>query len=396
MKIGTGTLSALLALVCGCAPKPPSAAVPVSSELLGTASVETIPNPPEPEADASEEPVEAEAHADEPEVVDDDSEDAVPPEVSAAASKRPHPLDGWSQQKIQKAIHEDPKLLGSMSIGSPNAGALLNGVRAEASELFVPVDAAHCYGTSETLKFLSDAVRKVHAAFPDTAPLSLGHISAERGGPLRPHVSHQAGRDVDISFYYVGGARWYTRGTESNLDLPRTWALVRALVTETDVDMILIDRSIQELLWRYAREREDRIWVDSLFQGKSSGRPIVRHAPGHATHLHVRFFNPEAQETARRAQPALVAEGILPPLVRFVVHHARRGDTLGKIAKRYSVSVAAIRDANGLRSNRIRENRNYRIPLRTEAKVSIGPELRFPARRLPPSSSALGAVSAAP
>ena len=62
------------------------------------------------------------------------------------------------------------------------------------------------------------------------------------------------------------------------------------------------------------------------------------------------------------------------------------GQTWGKIAKRYSVSVAAIREANGLRSNRIREQRDYRIPLRSENKISLGPELRFPARRLPKSS----------
>ncbi|MGC4088609.1 MAG: penicillin-insensitive murein endopeptidase [Polyangiaceae bacterium] len=393
------TLSALAFAALGCArastpaTSPPSSlpAQGASSEADGEASAEADADSDAPAVRADE----AAAPSDEPEVVDDESDDAVATEQPATREKRPHPLDGWSAQKLRSAVHDDPKSLGSMSIGSPNAGALLNGVRAEASELFVPVDPAHAYGTRETLTFLTQAVSKVHATFPDTAPLSLGHISAEHGGALRPHVSHQAGRDLDISFYYVGGARWYTRATESNLDLPRTWALVRAFVTETDVDMILIDHSIQEWLWRYAREHgEDRAWVDSLFQGKSSGRPLVRHAPGHGTHLHVRFFNPEAQETARRAHPALVAEGIVPPLVRFVVHQARRGDTLGKIAKRYSVSVAAIKEANGLRNNRIREQRSYRIPLRSEAKVSIGPELSFPARRLPPAGrDALGPVS---
>lgn len=377
-----------------------SRSTPIKSALPGATEREELESgTPDDELPAEAAESEGEAHADEPEVVDDDaSEEAPAQEAPAADVKRAHPLDGWSQQKIRSAVHENPASLGSMSIGSPNAGALLNGVRADASELFVPVDPAHAYGTAETVKYLCDAIRKVHATFPDTPALSLGHISAQRGGPLRPHVSHQAGRDVDISFYYVGGAQWYTRGTETNLDLPRTWAFVRALVTETDVDMILIDHSIQQWLWRYAREHgEDPAWVDSIFQGKSSARPIVRHAPGHATHLHIRFFNPQAQETARRAHPALVAEGIVPPLVRFVVHHAKRGDTLGKIAKKYSVSVLAIREANGLHSNRIREQRDYRIPLRSETKIALAPELRFPPRRLPPTpANALGAVSARP
>lgn len=390
----------MAAVLWGCASAPRANAhdTPATPRPHAALAADGAEQPSTEEDEPAVEAADNEVHPDEPEVVDDESDDSAPVEPAAPTTKRTHPLDGWSQDKIRKAVHDDPKSLGSMSIGSPNAGALLNGVRADSSELFVPVDPSHAYGTRETLNYLSDAVRKVHAAFPDTPALSLGHISAERGGPLRPHVSHQAGRDVDISFYYVGGARWYTRGTETNLDLPRTWALVRALVTETDVDMILIDHSIQEWLWRYAREHgEDGAWVDSLFQGKGSGRPIVRHAPGHATHLHIRFFNPEAQETARRAHPALVAEGILPPLVRFVVHHAKRGDTLGKIAKKYSVSVAAIREANGLRSNRIREQRDYRIPLRSETKISLGPGLNFPARRLPPNSgNSLGPVSSRP
>jgi len=393
VKFGAHSLGLCLGLALAGCPGPARAPAALQSQPVAVppaAGAAISPTVAEADADPPADPAEADAPPDDPEVVDDETDDPTEaPDVVAVPVKRPHPLDGWSSQKIRKAVHDDRASLGSMSIGSPNAGALLNGVRADANELFVPVDAAHAYGTSETLTYLSDAIRKVHAAFPSTEPLSLGHISAQRGGPLRPHVSHQAGRDVDISFYYVAGARWYTRGTESNLDLPRTWALVRALVSETDVDMILLDHSIQEWVWRYARTHgEDPAWVDSLFQGKGAGRPIVRHAPGHATHLHIRFFNPEAQETARRAHPALVAEGVLPPLVRFVVHRARRGDTLGKIAKKYSVSVAAIREANGLHGNRIREQRDYRIPLRSETKLSIGPELHFPARRLPPSPAA--------
>jgi penicillin-insensitive murein endopeptidase len=202
-------------------------------------------------------------------------------------------------------------------------------------------------------------------------------------------VSHQCGRDVDISFYYRSGARWYLRANENNLDLARTWAFVRALVNETDVEMILIDRAVQAIIRRYALSvGEDPDWIDSLFQGKGALRPLVRHAPGHATHIHVRFYNPIAQETARRAQTALVAEGVLPELVSYVRHRARRGDTLAKIAKKYGVGVNAIKDANGLRTSRIREQREYRIPVRARAPVALGTPLRFPARRRAPRPAA--------
>ena len=134
-----------------------------------------------------------------------------------------------------------------MSLGSPNAGALLNGVQATETPLYKPLSPSGAWGTQETLDFLAVALGKVHEQFPGTGPLSLGDISGRSGGPSHPHVSHQSGRDVDIAYFYNDGAGWYARGTAKNLDLPRTWAFVRALIAETDVDLILIDHSIQVL-----------------------------------------------------------------------------------------------------------------------------------------------------
>jgi penicillin-insensitive murein endopeptidase len=100
--------------------------------------------------------------------------------------------------------------------------------------------------------------------------------------------------------------------------------------------------------------------------------------------MHVRFFNPVAQETARRAYGALVARGVVPPIKTFISHKARRGDTLGKLSKRYGVSVVAIRRANRLRSNRIFERRSYLIPVARPRPGPAAHRLTFPPRRLPP------------
>jgi penicillin-insensitive murein endopeptidase len=199
-------------------------------------------------------------------------------------------------------------------------------------------------------------------------------------------VSHQSGRDVDIGYFYLRSERWYRRGTAANLDIPKNWAFVRALVTETDVELILIDISIQQLLRDHALKRgEDPRWVKSLFSGDGNQRPLIRHARGHATHLHVRFYNPVAQETARRAYSALVQRGIVPPVQNFISHRARRGDTLGKLSKKYGVSVPAIRRANRLKNNRILERRNYLIPVARPRPAPPARRLSFPPRRLPPS-----------
>jgi penicillin-insensitive murein endopeptidase len=151
------------------------------------------------------------------------------------------------------------------------------------------------------------------------------------------------------------------------------------------VELILIDHSIQALLRDYALgQGEDADWVKSLFRGGSGLPALIRHARGHATHMHVRFFNPVAQETARRAYGALVARGVVPPIKTFISHKARRGDTLGKLSKRYGVSVVAIRRANRLRSNRIFERRSYLIPVARPRPGPAAHRLTFPPRRLPP------------
>ncbi len=309
-----------------------------------------------------------------------------------AEAERPrvHPLDGYDATRLREAVQNDLGSLGSISLGAPSAGALLNGVRAEDGPLFKLQNPSGAFATQETLDYLCAAIRRVQSEFPGTPALALGHISAKEGGPLSPHISHQAGRDVDISFYYRDSSPWYSRGTKQNLDLPRTWAFVRALVIETDVDMILIDHSIQTLLEAYALSAgENAEWVRSLFHGGAGGmRRIIRHAPGHATHLHIRFFNPVAQETGRRVAPILHELGLRKAPPSFIRYRARRGDTLGKIAKRFHTTVPALKSANGLRTSKIRENRSYRIPVGPKKGPAISPPLRFPPRRIPPEPAA--------
>ena len=214
--------------------------------------------------------------------------------------------------------------------------------------------------------------------------MQIGHISLPTGGALAPHVSHQAGRDVDVSYYYSTATRWYAQAHEGNLDKPRTWAFVRALVVETDVEMILIDLGLQRLLREYALEiGEDPAWINDIFRG-ADGRPaLIRHAPGHTTHIHVRFFSPLARETARRVQGILVKKGKLDAPIVYVLHRARKGETLGRLANMYGTTVEAIQKANGLKSSLILARQTYRIPKRGEVKAAPALPVSIPPRRLP-------------
>ena len=315
---------------------------------------------------------------------DEHAEDEPVTEAPSGAPQA-HPLDGWSDARIEQAVASDLASLGSMSVGTPNAGALVNGVQASPSKLYTLVSPGDAWGTQETIDYLNTAVQAVHDEFPDTPPLALGDIGARRGGPLRPHISHQAGRDLDISFYYRDGTKWYARGTRENLDFKRLWAFVRAIIAQTDIDLILLDHGLQEPLKEYATSiGEDPAWLDQVFQGKGATRAIIRHAPGHATHLHLRFFNPIAQETARRCYSALVSHKIVRAPEQYVAHKAKKNETLAMIAKKYGSNVHAIKEANGLRSNLIHDQATYRIPVSGGVRVVRSERVRIPARRTPP------------
>jgi penicillin-insensitive murein endopeptidase len=359
-----------------------------------------LAEPADPEAEmpaAPAEPANSDgAAATEPDSHDDELDDGEEAEAPASEAlvTRPHPLDGWSDARIAEAIQKDLPSLGSMSLGSTNGGALINGVQAEKTPLYEPVSPSGAWGTQETLDYLERALRKVHDEIADTPPLALGDISGRHGGPSHPHISHQSGRDVDISYFYNDGARWYARGTAKNLDLARNWAFVRALITETDVDLILIDHSIQALLEQYALDHgEDAAWLTSLFRGVSGQlRPIIRHAPGHATHIHVRFFNPIAQETARRCHGLLLKAKLTSAPQSFISHKVKKNETLGMIARKYGVTVPRLRAANGLKSSLIREKRVLRVPVASRGPVRTPERARIPARRLPPARKAVASA----
>ncbi len=93
--------------------------------------------------------------------------------------------------------------------------------------------------------------------------------------------------------------------------------------------------------------------------------------PGRASRLLLPEDQSDAFATALAALPK-------DQWLRWTEHRIARGDTLGHIARRYKVSISAIREANGLRNNRIRAGRMLRIPLSGKASdarrnIATGP-----------------------
>ena len=300
-------------------------------------------------------------------------------------SRAQHPLHNLSDEEIQRRVVEDLAGLGSMSVGVPHGGFLVNGVQLPEDPRWKLADHGNTWGTQETVDYLSRSLAEVYREHPDSEPVYVGHISRKRGGRLSPHKSHQSGRDVDVGFFYRGRrARWYERGTLQNLDWPRMWLFVRSLIVDTDVYLIFLDRSLQRHLQNYAASiGEDRAWLSDIFRGTGpTGLPLIRHEPGHATHFHVRFHNPVAQETARRCYRTLVEKKIVPEPVHYIRYKARRGDSLIRIAKHFGTTVKMLKRVNRLRSNKIFARKYYKIPRKGPAKVLR--KAGLPKRRLPP------------
>lgn len=323
--------------------------------------------------------------------------DSLPGELPAPAVERePHPLAEVSAKELEAMVLQDSAEIGCASLGKTNGGALFGGIAMESSEYWKVNNSRESYGTAETIQYLTHAITRVNQVFPDTAKISVGDISTAKGGYFKPHLSHQAGRDVDLGFYYKDGSPWYAHANEKNLDLERTWALVKFTITETDVEVIFLDRSLQKLLRAHATEAgDDEDWLEQVFGGPGSNlRPMILHEPGHKTHLHIRYYNPIAQETGRRVYQALLKHKKINPPTYFKKYKVKRGDSLIRIARKHKTTVAILKKANRLRNNRIYANRVYKIPKR--GGVVQPRKLVLPARRVPAKPAVAGPSSLAP
>ncbi len=289
-----------------------------------------------------------------------------------------------SDAKLAELWRDRPEALGCMSMGFADEGRLINGRPFPSGEDWIVVSPDKSWGTSETIAYVITAIEHVKARFPEAPRVRINRVSGREGGYLKPHKSHQSGRDVDLGFYYPTETPVRIRAREKAINVALNWELIKSLAVYTDIQLILVDRRVQRILYRYAlRKGEDRGWLDSLFKRRSAhGRPpLIQHARKHRDHFHLRFYNPRAQELGRRVTPLLAQR----PDQNLVMHRVRRGENLGSIARRYHSSVKVLKKANRLRSSRLKLSQVLRVPLRGPCtRCPLPPPLMLPERRLPP------------
>ena len=193
-------------------------------------------------------------------------------------------------------VWTDGGIVAGFGSRETDRGVLKGGVQLpEGSHYHVKWKAA-AWGTTTAVRAIQSAVASYKRKMPGGPKVHIGDLSKKAGGHFPPHVSHQHGRDVDIGYVLKGPEANETRfrtATARNLDVPRTWTLIKAFVDTNDVTYIFMDYSIQQMLYDYARERGvSEETLDELFQyprGRGRSHGIIRHWKGHKNHFHVRF-----------------------------------------------------------------------------------------------------------
>jgi len=201
---------------------------------------------------------------------------------------RPGPAPG----PVCDGDHDEP----SRSIGQATDGALQDACRMPAAGPgWLAVNRPSSYGTDEAVAMLQWAAAQVLAQYPASQPIVIGALSSENGGALRPHRSHQSGRDVDIAYFHTDkrALRRFEATDSGNFDSERTWGFLETLLYTGRVAFVFMDYNLQAMLYA---DLLDVGWSEDglagLFQypaGPSVPRGVIRHAAGHADHFHVRF-----------------------------------------------------------------------------------------------------------
>lgn len=206
----------------------------------------------------------------------------------------------------------------SASVGLPFDGRLRNGVLLRESEHVRYAgeyrEGGRFYGTEELVRLIERSAARVAQRLPG-ARLSVGELSAQRGGRVSGHRSHQNGRDVDISFYMVdrdgrpydpyGFAAFDRHGNGMppnqalRFDDARNWELVARLVADPDarVQYVFVADTLRRRLLATARRRRAPRSVvaraEQVLVQPSHGHP-------HRNHFHVRIYCPPADRPACR------------------------------------------------------------------------------------------------
>jgi murein endopeptidase len=183
------------------------------------------------------------------------------------------------------------------SLGAPWAGRLRDATQLPDGEGYFIRRPWRSFGTRSTVEAVYHIIGRVREQFPDMHVLAVGDLSAEHGGRITDHSSHQSGRDIDIGLIYykkpAGYPESFVVANEDTLDCEATYHLIDEAAKTGRVQMMFLDYKLQGMIVEWARANDiDEDHLERLFQythGRGMNVGMVRHEPNHADHVHVRF-----------------------------------------------------------------------------------------------------------
>jgi penicillin-insensitive murein DD-endopeptidase len=200
-------------------------------------------------------------------------------------------------------------------LGWANGGSLDHGRQLIEGESirFLPGRTLH-WGTDELLGLLERVGDSLKTRF--RSKLTVGDLSAQHGGPVGRHRSHQSGRDADLCFlariwnsrnngaptdlnnYISFGANGRSLDGRYVFDTARNWALLEALLGDrrVSVDHIFISNPLRTRLLTWAREHDAD---PALLRRASLLMFQPRRVSPHDNHFHVRIACPEGDAQCR-------------------------------------------------------------------------------------------------
>lgn len=223
--------------------------------------------------------------------------------VTAVAEAKRHPRPKHATRAKHPARVALPEPVSGQSVGAPWQGRLQDATRLPDGDGYHIRRPWRSFGTRSTVELVERVIHAWRDEFPDAHVLAIGDLSAEHGGAITEHHSHQSGRDADIGLIYNEQPRGYPESfitaTDDNLDCEATFALVEDFASTAHDDggaqVMFLDFNVQGMLYRWAKDHGvDDDELAHLFQYPRRGQSVglVRHEPNHANHLHVRFKCP--------------------------------------------------------------------------------------------------------
>lgn len=158
-------------------------------------------------------------------------------------------------------------------------------------------DSKRAWGTPLLVNTLLQASERIAWDHPHWDPITVGDISTRGGGPLFGHMTHHLGIDADLGLFVSGGKQpdGFEDVHPDQFDPSATWTLINALLDTGNIQFILLDQRHIDRLREYAVKQlelppseVDAILVSPSTRLSWNRRGVVRHAPNHRSHLHVR------------------------------------------------------------------------------------------------------------